>query len=138
MAHITYTVIINRRWWCRTWTSTTIAPNGNGNDGGNTLLVTPEGTFTAYGGGGGGGNGLGGDQGGSGGGAGGGGSAGTGNKKTGTGDPAQNSPPQPRTLTNVQGYNGGPATSPCGGGGGGAGGAAVTVPETGVVPVDVA
>ena len=80
-----------------------ISPAGNGNDGGNTTLVTPGGTFTAYGGGNAGGNNLvetmvalavavvlavGG---------------GNGNKVTGTQTSAQ-TPPQPQVLTNVQGY----------------------------------
>ena len=103
--------------------------DGDGNAGGNTTFVTPGGTFTAYGGGGGGGNNLAGQPGGSGGGSGGTSVAtvGSGNKVTGTSNPAQASPPQPQTLSRVQGYDGGTyGPQPGGestGGGGGAGGA---------------
>ena len=104
-------------------------PNADGNAGGNTTFATPGGTFTAYGGGGGGGNNLAGQPGGAGGGAGGTSNAtvGSGNKVTGTSNPAQASPPQPQTLSRVQGYDGGTYGDQPGGensgGGGGAGGA---------------
>ena len=106
--------------------------NHKGNDGGNTTLVTNSGTFTAYGGGGGnsvpqGINGLGGP-----GGSGGGGynpssppGGGLGNAVTGTTNPAQASPPQPKVLSRVQGYPGGDGAAGDGmfSGGGGANGA---------------
>lgn len=106
--------------------------NHKGNDGGNTTLVTNSGTFTAYGGGGGnsvpqGINGLGNP-----GGSGGGGynpssppGAGLGNAVTGTTNPAQASPPQPKVLSRVQGYPGGDGAAGDGmfSGGGGANGA---------------
>ena len=98
--------------------------DGDGNAGGNTTFATPGGTFTAYGGGGGGGNNLGGQPGGAGGGSGGTSVAtvGSGNKVTGTSNPAQASPPQPQTLSQVQGYDGGTYSGESTGGGGGAGG----------------
>ena len=106
------------------------ASNGDGNAGGNTTFATPGGTFTAYGGGGGGGNNLGGQPGGAGGGSGGTSTPafGYGNRVTGSSsNPAQAAPPQPQTLSQVQGYNGGTfGPQPGGestGGGGGAGGA---------------
>ena len=100
-------------------------PNADGNAGGNTTFATPGGTFTAYGGGGGGGNNLAGQPGGAGGGSGGTSVAtvGSGNKVTGTSNPAQASPPQPQTLSQVQGYDGGTFSGESTGGGGGAGGA---------------
>ena len=108
------------------------AADGLGNNGGNSTFATPGGTFTAYGGGGGGGNGQAsapvgpGRPGGTGGGMGGGSYSpavvGSGNKVTGTSNPAQSSPPQPQVLSRVQGYNGGSRSGDSGGGGGGAGG----------------
>jgi hypothetical protein len=104
--------------------------NHRGKDGGNTTFVTASGTYTAYGGGGGHSvpaatNGAGRP-----GGSGGAGynpspSPGLGNKVTGTTNPAQASPPQPKVLSRVQGYNGGGVAAGDGatGGGGGAGGA---------------
>ena len=110
-------------------------PGANrGNSGGNTTFTTNSGVFTAYGGGGGGAinpsivNNRRGIPGGSGGGGfdpasppG----EGLGNMVTGTTNPAQASPPQPKTLSRVQGYNGGngAAGDGTGSGGGGAGGA---------------
>ena len=109
-------------------------PGANrGNPGGNTTFTTNSGVFTAYGGGGGNSvpqplNGLG-NPGGSGGGgynpspppSGG----GLGNAVTGTTNPAQASPPQPKVLSRVQGYPGGSGTAGDGmmSGGGGANGA---------------
>ena len=105
-------------------------PDADGNPGGDTTFATPGGTFTAYGGGGGGGNNLAGQPGGSGGGSGGTSVAtvGYGNRVRGSSsNPAQASPPQPQTLSQVQGYDGGTyGPQPGGestGGGGGAGGA---------------
>ena len=117
------------------------AGNGLGNDGGNTTFVTPGGTFTAYGGGGGGGNGQAdssvgpGRPGGSGGGMGAGSyspaTVGLGNKVTGSTNPAQASPPQPQTLSRVQGYDGGAKSGDSGGGGGGAGSVGADSPGSG-------
>jgi len=117
------------------------AADGLGNPGGNTTFVTADGTFTAYGGGGGGGNGQAsapvgpGRPGGSGGGMGAGSyspaTVGLGNKVTGSTNPAQASPPQPQTLSRVQGYDGGTKSGTTGGGGGGAGGAGTDGPNSG-------
>ena len=56
---------------------------------------------------------------------------GSGNVVTGTTNPAQASPPQPQTLSRVQGYAGGTKSGNTGGGGGGAGGAGTDGPNSG-------